>query len=483
MATSGSFNGSPGYQGRTLQLVWSRTGYSISGCYSDVYWELKVVGGTSSYYYHYHEHLYIDGVEKYGNDARTKRYTGTIASGTVRIYHNTSTGAGSFTARLYGAMYTSSYNVDTTVTFALDTIPRQANITACPSSLTDEDNPYLTFSNPGSFNLECWLEVNPNGDHLAVRTITTATSGTYTWTLTDDERKQLRQKLINANSGTIRIGLYSNNRTWASYKDIPFSIINNQPALSTVSWQSTNHSDLADTATIIKGFSNVNVTLGAATMKKEATVKSYKVVIGDMIVTSVSSGVFSFENIKSNTITVYVEDSRGNVASQTITVQKYIEYEEPYLENPQFHRDEGGIGTGVELTVKGTMWIGNFGKLSNALISVAYYYKEQGTATWIQGATAISITAASSFEKTIAIRGDLGANGFDNGKSYDVKIVIKDRLSQKEVIGLLLTGKPLIAYHQNGISFGGFYNEEAGGLLQYDGKPMVIFTIVDDEDF
>lgn len=474
MATSGSFNGSPGYQGRTLQFAWSRQGYSIADCYSDIYWELRVVGGSSSYYYHYHEHCYINGAEKYGNDSRTKRYTGTIASGTQRIYHNTSTGAGSFTARVYGAMYTSSYNVDTTQTFNLDTIPRQANITECPSSLTDEGTPYLKFSNPGNFNMQCWLEVNPNSDHLAQRTIPTAKSGTYTWELTSSERTQLRQALGDSKSGKIRIGLYSNSGQWASYKDIPFSIVNDAPTLGTCSYSATNHTDLAYTSTIIKGYSNVNVTVGQATAKKDATIKSYKVVIGSQVKTNTTYGTFSFSNVDSDTIEIYVEDNRGNVATTVLKASTFIEYVEPYLEKPTFHRGDGGIGTDVELTIKGTMWTGGFGKLSNALISVVYYYKEQGASTWIQGATAISITTASSFEKTIAIRGDLGANGFDAGKNYDIKVVILDRLSQKEATGLLLSGKPLIAYHPNGISFGGFYDESEGGLIQYEGKKIVI---------
>ena len=76
-------------------------------------------------------------------------------------------------------------------THTLTTIPRQANITDSPTAFKDTDNPWFKYSNPGNFNMECWLEPNPNGEHYAKRTLS-GTSGTFTWELTNDERKQLR---------------------------------------------------------------------------------------------------------------------------------------------------------------------------------------------------------------------------------------------------------------------------------------------------
>ena len=78
-----------------------------------------------------------------------------------------------------------------TVVITLPQIKRFAQITSTPSSLTDEDDPYITFTNPGNAtNLNVWLEINPNGSHYATRTLD-ITSGTYTWELTSAEREQL----------------------------------------------------------------------------------------------------------------------------------------------------------------------------------------------------------------------------------------------------------------------------------------------------
>lgn len=80
--------------------------------------------------------------------------------------------------------------------------------------------------------MECWLEPNPNGEHYAKRTLS-GTSGTFTWELTNDERKQLREA-CKGKTCTIRIGLYSNNCSWASYHDRTYQMTNAEPTINSV---------------------------------------------------------------------------------------------------------------------------------------------------------------------------------------------------------------------------------------------------------
>lgn len=483
MATSGQFNGSGGYQGRTLQFAWTRTAYSISGCYSDVYWELRVVGGSSSYYYHYHEHCYINGTEVYGNDSRTKRYTGTIASGTWRFYHNTSSGACSFNVRLYGAMYTSSYNIDHTVTFTLDTIPRQANITGYISSVNDESNPWFTFSNPGGWNLEAWLEPNPNGTHYAIRTLS-GTSGTYTWELTDEDRNHMRAEMKNSNSGKIRIGLYSNNRTWASYVDVPFTIVNAEPEFGNdPTYGTTNYSNLADDQTLIRGYSNLTVMFPEATAKKQASITSYKVVIGDMVKSASTFGTFDFEKVKDTVIKCYIEDSRGNVKEKLININSYVDYTEPAISNIETERGSGGIGTDVYLSLEASAWIQNFGKVTNS-ISISWFYKKQGESTWVTGNTALQYDQTEKIKITNQeIAGDLEALGFDNANIYDVRVVVTDLIASASRDGIISSGIPTVAIHTDGIALKGFYDEDAGGDFQREGILQASIGLTDDYDW
>lgn len=478
MASSGAFSGGGGYQGRTLEFHWYETGSSIQNNTRTIHWELRAAGGSSSYYYHHHEHLYIDGVEVYGNDARTKRYAGVIASGDRTFTHDAA-GNKTFSVRIFAAVYTSSYNVDNTGYFGLDNIARQANITNSIVSFNDEENPWFDYSNPGNWSCRAWLEPNPSGPHYAER-IVTGTSGRYTWDLSSAERKQLRQA-CKGNSCTIRIGLYSNGNTWASCHDRTYTIKNPMPIVGNPTWKSTNLATLADTATVIKAYSNIDVDIPVATAVKEATITQYKVVCGTIEKTSTTPGIISLMGVNASTIHVYVTDSRGNVVEKILSILKYIEYEKPMITYMEFERSDGGIGTQVEMTYKGTMWVGDFGKLTNTL-TAQYYYKEQGASTWITGVTVINPTVTTDFAKTISIKGDLGALGFDAGKNYDFKIVITDRIgaaAQAEKIGILTSGVPTTAYHPNGFCIGGFYNENEGGSFQIEGKRQPVFELVE----
>lgn len=475
MATSGQFDGSGGYQGRTLQFAWTRTGYDLQGNYSDIYWEVRVVGGSSSYYYHYHEHAYINGQQIHGVDARTQRYKGTVASGIWRFYHD-GNGNCSFNVRLYGAVYTSNYNIDTTVTFTLDNLPRQANITNLPGSFTDEDTFWFDYTNPANWNLSCWIEIGPfPGDHLCERTLS-GTSGRYTWSLTDAERNQIRSKLANSNNGTVRIGLYSNNETWASYFDRSINIINANPYFNTdPTYEVTNYQQYVDNQTIIRGYGNVTVTLPLATALKQATIKNYKVTIGNEVQSSANRGDFNFTKVSDTVIKCYVEDSRGNVTEKLINMD-YIDYADPYITDLVIERADGGIGSEVNLsfTVHAT---GDLGNAENGL-SALYYYKEQGATTWLSGGNLKIDWTDNTYNEWVvneSVKGNLGALGFDISKIYDIRIQITDFITTITKDAILGSGIPTVAIHRNGFALMGFYNEDEGGLFQIDSKQQPIY--------
>lgn len=393
----------------------------------------------------------------------------TLYSTTVNISHN-STGKGNCSV---------SVSIDwqrdgsSSANFTMTTIPRAATISGVVD-FNDEDNPGFTFSNPGNFNMECWLEPNPNGDHLAIRTVTKATSGTFTWDLTDEERAQLRQKCA-GKTCTIRVGLYSNNKSFNSYKDVTYSIINANPILGDNSWQTTNHLDLVETNTVIKNKSNIDVVVSEATPQKEATIKQYKVVIGSQIKTSESPTTFTFENIDTSIINVYVEDSRGFVSSELLNISNFIDYVEPDILSVSAERNDGGIGSSVVLGYKGTMWSGNFGKKENT-ITVQYFYKKNGDSTWVQGLTDITPESIfSSFENSEEILGDLGALGFEQASVYDLKIIITDLLGSYEEtkIGCIPSGTPEMAFAKKGVAFGAFYDDGEGGPVQIEGLNII----------
>ena len=245
---------------------------------------------------------------------------------TKTVSHNND-GKKSITISASGSIPVASLSSTTcSGTAVLDNIPRQATITSAPD-FTDEGNPSFTFTNLANAPLTCWLEPNPIGDHLCERTLSGA-SGTYTWELTEDERKQLRSA-CKGNSCTCRIGLYSTigGVQYSSFIDKTLTIVNGNPIFteSQIDYFDDSHIKYItqDPQLIVQNQSMLCVTIGTATPKKEATISKYEVTVNGVTKTANANETVNFGklNVSQDTEAVItVTDSRGN----TVTAKKKI---------------------------------------------------------------------------------------------------------------------------------------------------------------
>ena len=469
MANSGVLGGG-GYQGRYLEFAWALVSQDIATNSSVIYWRVTVVGGTSSYYYHYRDYCDAFGAVLVNNNSRTQRYKGDLANGYQTVYHDVN-GNFNFSAHVVAAVYSNTVNEDVTGSWSLPTIPRQATLTSMIENFTDEDDPWLTYSNPGGLGVKAWLEVNPTGDHICERT---CTGGRLDWNLTDAERKLICQKCIR-NSQTIRVGIYTNiNGQWVNpdYRDRTITIKNPDPTWNSgLETLTVDNGELAGNTTVIKGYSKITFTGNSANAVKEATIKEYRIICGNNVIRNTENNNFIINNAASNTIVNYVEDSRGNVISKESVIPNFIDYFTPAILELTVSREKGGIDSNAVVVCKGQFFNGNFGNVDNEL-SIQYFYKAQGSGTWIQGNTEITYSASNNnFIIEAEIAGDLGANGFEIENNYDFKIVISDKITtdvMKQTI--LQSGIPAISIHQNGVAFGAFYDPDVGGALQIEGK-------------
>ena len=469
MANSGVL-GSGGYQGRYLEFAWALVSQDIATNSSVIYWRVTVVGGTSSYYYHYRDYCDAFGAVLVNNNSRTQRYKGDLANGYQTVYHDVN-GNFNFSAHVVAAVYSNTVNEDVTGSWSLPTIPRQATLTSMIENFTDEDDPWLTYSNPGGLGVKAWLEVNPTGDHICERT---CTGGRLDWNLTDAERKLIRQKCTR-NSQTIRVGIYTNiNGQWVNpdYRDRTITIKNPDPTWNSgLETLTVDNGELAGNTTVIKGYSKITFTGNSANAVKEATIKEYRIICGNNVIRNTENNNFIINNAASNTIVNYVEDSRGNVISKESVIPNFIDYFTPAILELTVSREKGGIDSNAVVVCKGQFFNGNFGNVDNEL-AIQYFYKAQGSGTWIQGNTEITYSVSNNnFIIEAEIAGDLGANGFEIENNYDFKIIISDKITAgifKETI--LQSGIPQMSIHQNGVAFGAFYDPDVGGALQVEGK-------------
>ena len=351
-------------------------------------------------------------------------------------------------------------------THTLTTIPRQANITES-SNFTDVQNPTIKFSNPGGFNMSVWLEPNPNGPHLAVRD-NIPNTGSYTWELTDEERNQLREA-CKGKTCTIRIGLYSNNKQWASYHARTYTITNANPSFTSITATPVNPFG----SLYLQGKSSIKLTVNGAKGIYGSTITTYSIKGGDYSYSGESNTYTTDVLSKSGdiTFTATITDSRGFTASKTVKVT-VTAYTLPTLTFETYRCDSSG----TKDIIKGT------------------YIYVKPTFTYCV------ITGNAIKTKSIKINNTGKSTAFNSGQGYvfsgyalntthEVEISITDNVGNTvTVIHDIDIGKVIlnIPPHKNGVGWGRYCNKEGEFQIEYDlnifgkilknGEELPVFT-------
>ena len=237
------------------------------------------------------------------------------------------------------------------------------------------------------------------------------------------------------------------------------TITDANPILSSFDYKDTNQITLAltnDANKIINGKSTLNITNLVANAVKGASLKLVQV--NGVQYNYTDNFSVDIENYKGNTIVLYVIDSRNNSTKLELLIGiNYINYVEPIITSKTAERTNF-IEEESRIDVEGTFTNINFGQSDNSL-TASYKYKETGMSGWNQGTTALSITLENNtFRIEQAIKGDT-ASGFNASKSYDIKIIISDLLSNKEETITLIAGKPAMDIFKDKVSFGGICDD------------------------
>lgn len=120
---------------------------------------------------------------------------------------------------------------------------------------------------------------------------------------------------------------------------------------------------------------------------------------------------------------------------------------------------------------EGEYWNQSFGAITNGVVEVYYEYKTTTSNQWIRGATTLNLTLeGSKFIFRGLIKGDAGAEGFSVTNNFDIKVFVKDRLSQSTFDLILGSGTPQLAFAQGGVAINGMYDETLSDGLQINGK-------------
>lgn len=410
----------------------------------------------------------------------------TVSSFTVTVEHNpdgnkTCYIGGSVSApsgtSLAGRTSSGSQNV------ALDKINRYAIVTNA-NNFNDEENPSMTFSNPGGFSIDVWLEPNPNSEHLCIRR-NIANTGTFTWELTNEEREQLRSACTSS-SCIIRYGIKTtiDTETFTSYQDKTLTIINANPIFNNFEFEDINPVTLAltgDNSKNVNGYSTIKATISTtnkAEAIKSAKMSKYRFSIDTQNIDinySTTENVYgTIKKSAIGTYNVYAIDSRNNSTLVTKLASQNIEYIPISFNSSscKVERNNSGVGGYAVLTLSGNIWNDNFGQVTNSIKSVLVEYKETNSSTWLESPTVITPSLSNNiFTFTGQVASQEQDYTFELNKSYDFRVTIKDELSEKTInLTPMASAVPNISLADNGVGIMCDYDESLGGSLQVDGK-------------
>ena len=439
--------GTVGLNGCNYQLAYDLLGQNISNNASTV--RLYGILNVTNNYVSWTRGTASVHTSSTGLGTRYNKGTHTLITADFTFSHNAD---GTFSTYIGASLSTTFVSGNTGGTLTLPTIPRQANITGA-NNFTDEDNPSFTFSNPGGFPMNVWLEPNPSGDHLCIRN-NIPNIGRYTWNLTDEERNQLRAK-CSTNSCTVRIGLYTiiGNTTYASYVDKTMTIVNGIPTFTDFTYQDINKTVVEVTGNdqiLVKGLSILQTIISQKNKmiaNKQATPKNYVATVDDINNSSVYSdeedvtinlGILSSSGTKRLNVRAY--DSRNNSTLVYKDIDIY-DYDKPviYATVTRLNNWEN------ETTLKVN---GNYSRLTiddtdkNIVIALQYRYRETGK-SWSEWKNLTSVIENGSFSCEDVIL------PLDNTKSFEFEVQAIDRLQTSNLLLTLDVGQAIFFISSN----------------------------------
>lgn len=401
MAASSGVCKTNAYEVRYIQVAWSLAKQDVAGCYSDINYTVSAEGENSSsrWYYTGPVTVTLGGQTVYSQTSRLKQYAGTLKTGTVRVYHNSSSGAGSLSASIQAAIYYSSVNCTGSGSWALPTISRSSSFTMSASS--QECGKSVTFTvNPSSTSFRHVLYYELGGSWTRTADIAAGTTA-YTWTIPTSFADSFPNNtsfsvpvLCETYSGSTYIGGKQSTLTVTvpeSYKPTITDI--------TVSEESTNAQKFGLSGKYVKSLSKIKGTIGTSTSNAHgATVKSYSSTLEG---TTYAGSPFD-SNIIGTAGTVNlvstITDSRGRTSSKTKSLT-VIDYAAPAI-SLEIHQN----GSAVACTIKGKVYPVNDGSTNKNTKSLQLRWRRSSDTSW-EGSDTIPLSDWSftkSYTATLA---------------------------------------------------------------------------------
>lgn len=458
---------------------------SISGNYTPVTASFYAVRDSGSAYSGYttYASCTLDGttetktISSYNlNSSNTRILLGSI---TKNVYHNsdgTKTVSASFS---WNTQNSYSGTITGSATKTLTTIPRTSKVSLSSTNFNIGSSITIN-TNRASSSFTHTAVIKFNGSTVRTQT---GIGASYSWSTSE-----LYQYIPKANSakGTVTLTTYSGStQIGSSSVEFTANVTNSNPTFSNCTYKdmgSVSTQLTGDNQIIINGFNALQVTISTANKaeaKNGATMSKYRLVCGSKsIEASYSSSadvILTLDYVTNMTFIVYAIDSRGNSTAVTKSVTTWKDYSAIAIKTGSAVRTDG-VGTETTLTFEGSLWNDNFGAESNEIVTCQYKYKKSNESTYGEPIDIIPIISGNSFSFSSTIKGDADAEGFNVSNSFNIQVIVTDKIKTATYDILLGAGTPAMAIHRDGVAFGAPYNEIIGGCCQVGGKNIEDLT-------
>lgn len=464
MALSGTVN-TTSYDGRYYQLSWTAT-QSVANNTSTISWTLKALGGTSSWYAERTLKVVLAGTTIYSKTSRVERYTGTIATGTKTISHNSS-GAASFSVSLQAAVYVSTVNCTGSGSFTLNTIPRKSTLSVGNGTLGTAQTLTVTRLS-SSFTHTIVATCGSASTTICTKSSTTSISFTppLSWANQNTTGTSVTVKYtITTYSGSTNVGSNSYTKTCSIPSSVKPSVTFTVSEATSLNW-----------GVYVQGVSKLKITLSVTTSYGSA-ISSYKTTVNGKTYTSSSFTTSVLTSSGNLTIKTTVTDKRGRTGtySQTINV---IAYAEPKFSYMKVHRcNENGTEN-----MQGEYGMISFESACSPLLAGSTYKNNISFKVEYKKTSDLEYTLHETITHGIIPTGNTGVLSSifpaESGASYHIRLTVIDSFNSIAVTTVLSTAFSLIHWLSNGlgIAFGklseltnvldiGFKTRFSGGIL------------------
>ena len=391
----------------------------------------------------------------------------TLLTFTITKAHNSDgTGTCYIAGRIQGPAGTSQSSSICTgsATVTLDTINRYATISSA-TNFTDIQNPTIKYSNPSgtsASSLQACISLTGSNPDIPYRNIS-MTGSSYTFNLTETERNTLRQ--ASKNSNTLKVYFYVrtvlNGETFYQNTSATMTIVNANPTFS-VAYLDTNSTTTNITGNnqqIIQNKSTLQINITNAQALKYATLSSASVnVNGNTQSASISGTTVTFNigtiNVSSNlSVPVTVTDSRGNTTTTTLNVLV--------------------LSWSLPTAIISLARVSNFYTETNITVNADYSSLNNNNTITIQ--YQIKKESDTSYGSLVTLQDNVQATfNADNSYSWNVKVIVTDRIGSTTYNLFLHNGIPLMYFDRLLSSIGvncfpsNEYSIESSGLMVDD---------------